>query len=271
MKIKSKREDGTELKSFCTLEVKDAEKGEVEAIVATLGVVDKDEEIIRPGAIADGSKVTMSAYGHDAVFGARPVGKGKLSIEGNKVVFKGRMFLAMTEARETFECLKGMQGDQEWSFGFNVVGSELPSADEKRRGARRVLTKLDSFEVSPVLIGAGIGTQTVGVKHDSPAAKETAPTPDAASDAAPDPAPDTLADAVPPATVEETPADAAPESPAEEQESSDATAAEAARIAGEAEAKARADREAEAFKARTLEAVGEFERVQRTLKRLQFI
>jgi hypothetical protein len=70
--------------------VKDAEKGEVEAIIATLGVVDKDEDIIRADAIAEGSKVSMSAYGHDAVYGARPAGKGTLHVEGNKLVFKGR-------------------------------------------------------------------------------------------------------------------------------------------------------------------------------------
>jgi hypothetical protein len=152
------------LKSFCTFEVKDAEKGEVEAIVATLDVVDKDEDIIRSDAIADGSKVTMSSYGHDAVWGARPAGKGKLHIEGNKVVFKGRLFLATTDGRDTFECLKEMGGDQEWSFGFRILGAEVPSDDERKQGARRILTKLEAFEVSPVIIGAGVGTRTVGVK-----------------------------------------------------------------------------------------------------------
>ena len=39
---------------------------------------------------------------------------------------------------------------------------ELP---EELRGADRVLTKLEVFEVSPVLKGAGIDTQTVVVKN----------------------------------------------------------------------------------------------------------
>jgi hypothetical protein len=40
----------------------------------------------------------------------------------------------------------------------------VPSDDERKQGARRILTKLDAFEVSPVIIGAGVGTRTLGVK-----------------------------------------------------------------------------------------------------------
>jgi hypothetical protein len=147
-----------------TFEIKDANRGDVEAIIATLGVVDKDEDIIRPDAIKEGAKVAMSSYGHDAVFGDAPVGKGAIHIEGAKAVFKGRMFLATQRGRDTFEVLKEMGGDQEWSFGFRVMGSEVPSEAERKQGARRVLTKLDCFEVSPVIMGAGVGTRTVGVK-----------------------------------------------------------------------------------------------------------
>lgn len=152
------------LKTFGAFEVKDAEKGLVEAIIATLGVVDKDEDIIRADAIPDGAKVSMSAYGHDAVYGDAPAGKGALNVDGNKLVFTGRMFLATTRGRDTFEVLKEMGADQQWSFGFRILGWEVPSEAEKKQGARRILTKLDAFEVSPVIIGAGVGTRTVGVK-----------------------------------------------------------------------------------------------------------
>jgi hypothetical protein len=152
------------LKSCVAFEVKDAEKGDVEAIIATLGVVDKDEDIIVPGAIPDGAKVSMSAYGHDAVYGTAPVGKGAIHVEGNKAIFKGRMFLTTTRGRDTFELLKAMGADQEWSFGFRIMGAEVPDDAARKQGARRILTKLDCFEVSPVIIGAGVGTQTLGVK-----------------------------------------------------------------------------------------------------------
>lgn len=147
-----------------TFEIKDVNRGDVEAIIATLGVVDKDEDIIRHDAIVPGAKVSMSSYGHDAVFGDAPVGKGALYVTGDLAVFKGRMFLSTQRGRDTFEVLKEMGSDQQWSFGFRILGSEVPSEAERKEGARRILTKLDCFEVSPVIVGAGVGTQTVGVK-----------------------------------------------------------------------------------------------------------
>ena len=153
-----------ELKSFGALEVKSAERGEVEAIVATLGVVDRDQEVILPGAIADGSKVKLSSYGHDAMFGGIPVGKGALRIAGNRAIFQGKLFLGTVRGKETFDVLREMGADQSWSFGFVVQKSEPPSEEWRSRGARRMLTRLDAFEVSPVIVGAGVGTQTLSVK-----------------------------------------------------------------------------------------------------------
>jgi hypothetical protein len=172
--------DGLVVKSFVGFEIKDADKGEIEAIIATLEVVDKDEDVIMSDAIKDASKVAMSSYGHDVVFGDTPVGKGKLFVEGNKAVFKGRIFLATQKGRETFEVLKEMGADQQWSFGFRILGSEVPEEKWKKAGARRILTKLDCYEVSPVMVGAGVGTHTVGVK----AADVPAPEPDPAIEAA---------------------------------------------------------------------------------------
>lgn len=153
------------LKSITTFEIKDADKGEVRAVIATLGVIDRDGDIIQKGAIADGAKVIVSAYGHDAVYGERPVGKGTLSTEGNRVLFDGRLFLNTSDGKETFEVLKEMGADQEWSFGFRIIGYEVPNDEQQKQGAYRILTKLDAFEVSPVLMGAGIGTRTVAVKQ----------------------------------------------------------------------------------------------------------
>jgi hypothetical protein len=81
------------------------------------------------------------------------------------------VFLATTDGRDTFECLKEMGSDQEWSFGFRILGAEVPSDDERKQGARRILTKLDAFEVSPVIVGAGVGTRTTAVKGAPPEAR----------------------------------------------------------------------------------------------------
>jgi hypothetical protein len=154
----------SEFKVFTALEVKDASKGEVRAVVATMGVVDREGDIIMPTAIKSGTNVIVSSYGHDAVYGNRPVGKGVLGVKDGQAIFDGRLFLNTSDGRDTFEVLKEMGSAQEWSFGFMVMGEEVPNDMQKKQGARRVLTKLDAFEVSPVLMGAGIGTQTLGVK-----------------------------------------------------------------------------------------------------------
>lgn len=234
-------------KSFAGFEIKDADKGEVEAIIATLGVVDRDGDIIRKGAIPDGAKVSMSAWGHDAVFGNRPVGKGTVHIDGNRAIFKGRIFLNTAAGRETFEVLKEMGRDQEWSWGFHVKGSEVPTDEERKQGAFRILTKTDPFEVSPVIIGAGIGTRTVAVKSAEPQA-------DGAGD---DPLVTIATDAVRAHLTKQ----------AED-------AAEAKRVAEEAEAKAAADADAarvaaeDADRARLRAAADEeFERFQRNMRK----
>jgi hypothetical protein len=126
-------DDKAEIKSFSVIEIKDAEKGGVEAIVCTLGVVDKDEDIVRPGAIPNGAKVSMSAYGHMPSTAMRPSARA-IHIEGNKAVFKGRLFLNTQRGRETFETLKEMGSDQEWSWGFRILGAEVPTDDERKQG-----------------------------------------------------------------------------------------------------------------------------------------
>lgn len=221
--------DGLIVKAFGALDVKDETKGEVEAVIATLNTVDREGDVITLDAIKSGVRVAMSAYGHDTVGslfgsgGAMPVGKGKIIIDENKAVFHGKLFMDTQRGRETLSVLKEMGADQEWSFGFLVIGSEVPDEDWQRRGAERILTKLDCFEVSPVLIGAGVGTRTV-------AAKEAAD------------------------------ADAAARVKAEQE-------AEAERLRVEAETKA-AEEQAVRVKAAAQDAMAEFNRVQRTLKRM---
>lgn len=241
-------QDDVEVKAFEpeSLEIKDEAKGEVEAIIATLNVVDRDSEVILPTAIKSGSKVKMSAYGHDIVGGlfggsAAPVGKGVVHIEGDKAVFRGKIFVTTERGRETLEILKEMGKDQEWSFGMHVLGAELPDEAWKKKGAERLITKADVFEVSPVLLGAGIGTRTVAAK----AAKQR---------------------------VKQLEQEAEATRLAEEKAEADRLAAaetETKRLADEAAAVETKRLEDEAqLKAMGADALAEYERVQRALKRL---
>lgn len=174
---KTKRD--VEVKAFESFEIKDESTGEVEAVIATLNVVDRDYEVITPSAIKSGAKVKMSSYGHDAMggfsAGSLPVGKGTVHVEKDKAVFRGKIFTSTERGKETLAVLKEMGSEQEWSFGFRVLGSEIPNEEWTKQGARRILTKLDVFEVSPVIIGAGIGTRTVAAKEaDEEAARAKA-------------------------------------------------------------------------------------------------
>ena len=167
--------EGVEVKALESLEIKNEATGEVELIFATLNVVDRDRDVIPAGAIAAGSKVKMSSYGHDIVLGgAAPVGKGVTFIEGDKAGARIKMFMSTDRGKEAFNVVKEMGPDQEWSFGFQVVEEATPTKEWAEKGARRILTKLDAFEVSPVLMGAGIGTRTLAAKHAKEAAEKAA-------------------------------------------------------------------------------------------------
>lgn len=154
-----------DLKGFGPFEIKDETKGEVEAVVNTLGIVDRDRDVILHGAIADGAVVKMSAYGHDVVIGnAPPAGKGTISIDGDRVVFRGNFFMATTRGRDAFETVKALGSDGEWSIGFNNIKTAELTDEWKDQGARRLISSVDIVEVSPVFIGSNPRTATLAVK-----------------------------------------------------------------------------------------------------------
>lgn len=153
-------------KTLGRVEIKSESKGEITAVFSTLGVVDKDGDITVKGAMGNGLPVRLSAYNHKSWEGALPVGKGVIREVGNEVVFEGQFFMSTTHGRDTFETVKAMGELQEFSYGFDVVEAEEPNFEQKSAGARRILKSLAVHEVSPVLLGAGVGTRTVGVKGE---------------------------------------------------------------------------------------------------------
>ncbi|MGW6257627.1 HK97 family phage prohead protease [Streptomyces sp. NPDC055085] len=157
-------------KSLARVEIKDAAKGEVETVFATLDVVDKDNDITRKGAFTNGAEVVISAYNHKSWEGALPVGVGSICEVGNEVVMKGRFFLNTQAGRDHFEVVKELGPRQEWSYGFNVDESE-PGTHEGK--SVRVLKKMTVHEVSPVLRGAGLGTRTTAAKSLKDEVEET--------------------------------------------------------------------------------------------------
>ena len=160
--------DVLEIKAFGPLEIKDEERGQVEAIVATLNVVDRDGDVILPGAIPSGAKVKLSGYAHDVVLaGAPPVGIGTITEEEGKAIFRGRFFTTTERGREAFRTVKELGEDGEWSFGFpKRVKTETLTDEWREKGAKRLIAGLEPVEASPVFRGAGIGTRTTHVKAE---------------------------------------------------------------------------------------------------------
>lgn len=148
-------------KSLISVEVKDAAKGEVEAVFATLNVKDHDNDVTVKGAFEEGAEVVISSYNHGVWKGALPVGKGSVHEVGDKVILKGQFFMGTQGGRDTFEVVKELGARQEWSYGFDVVDSEQGEFEGK---SVRYLKKMAVHEVSPVLKGAGLGTTTTYAK-----------------------------------------------------------------------------------------------------------
>ena len=150
-------------KSLTRIEVKDADKGKVEAVFSTLNVKDSDGDVTLPGAFEDGAKVRISAYGHKSWEGVAPVGKAAIHVSGDEALFSGQFFLDTTAGRDTFTVVKelGAEGLQEFSYGYDVVKSHFGEHEGEQV---RFLEALKVHEVSPVLLGAGVGTRLLTAK-----------------------------------------------------------------------------------------------------------
>ena len=151
-------------KSLSQVEVKDASKGEIVAVFATLNTIDSDGDVTLKGAFENGAKVRISAYGHKSWEGALPVGKGSIREVGDEAVFEGRFFLDTPEGRDTFTVVKelGEDGLQEFSYGYDPVEFSFGEFEDR---SVRFLSKLKVHEVSPVLLGAGVGTRLLTAKR----------------------------------------------------------------------------------------------------------
>lgn len=155
-------------KALRAVEIKDASQGLVQAVFSTFDVIDRDGDITRKTAFRNGAPVRISAYNHASWEGALPVGKGTIRVTDNEAILDGQFFMNTTHGRDAFETVKAMGDLQEFSYGFNVTDSEPGDVEGK---SVRIIKGVDVHEVSPVLLGAGIGTRTLAVKQ---AAREIA-------------------------------------------------------------------------------------------------
>lgn len=154
-------------KSFSPFEFKLSESGEVTVAFSQFNVIDSDNDVTFAGSMPLGKSVPMSAFGHTSWDGALPTGKGSISERGDFGIFDGAYFMNTDQGRNAYHTTKAMAELQEWSYGYNP----LPPSGPGTFGGQRVreLRKLDVYEVSPVLRGAGVGTGTLAIKSGGPA------------------------------------------------------------------------------------------------------
>lgn len=153
-------------KQLSRVEIKDADKGEVEAVFATFDVVDHDGDVTVKGAFEVGAPVIISSYGHSTTTkGALPVGMGTIRETSTEAVMDGRFFLDTQPGHDTFTVVKELSAPggpgQEWSYHYEAIKKRNGTFDGKRV---RFLEQQKVFHVSPVERGAGIDTRTLSLK-----------------------------------------------------------------------------------------------------------
>jgi HK97 family phage prohead protease len=138
----------------------DGPEGSFQAIFSTFNVIDHDRDVTLPGAFTDGQEVRISSWGHK--WHDLPVGRGVIRADEVKAWVDGQFFLDTEGGAETYKTVKNLGNLQEWSYGFDILEVGFGKWEDQEN--IRFLRKLDVFEVSPVMLGAGIGTQTTAIK-----------------------------------------------------------------------------------------------------------
>jgi HK97 family phage prohead protease len=136
-----------------------AKDGAFRATISSLNVVDQDNDVTVPGAFKDGQRVRIARWGHN--WSDLPVGKGVIHADDQRAWVDGQFLLESQHGKDTYLTVKDQEDLQEWSYGYDVLDSELGQFEGKDV---RFLKSLDVIEVSPVMLGAGIGTRTESIK-----------------------------------------------------------------------------------------------------------
>ncbi len=147
-------------KSF-NVTIKNADRGEVTAIFSTFNVIDSDGDVTLPGAFEDGVEVPISAYGHASWQGALPVGKARIRQTDTQAILEGQFFMNTAAGRDTFTVVKELGDLGQWSYGFDVIEQSFGEFNGRQV---RFLERVRVHEVSPVLVGAGVGVRTLAAK-----------------------------------------------------------------------------------------------------------
>jgi hypothetical protein len=142
------------------MEVKAGSEGVATATFSTFSCVDKDGDVLLPGAIPNGKTVPISAWNHGIWKSELPVGIATIRSLSDRAEADCRFFLDTVGGKDTWATIRNL-GGAEWSYGYDVLDSYPGDWGGKNA---RIIRKLDVFEVSPVMQAASLGTGTCGIR-----------------------------------------------------------------------------------------------------------
>jgi hypothetical protein len=161
-----------ETKSLTMTELKMDTKGAgtFEAVFASFNAIDKDQDVTEKGAFGQ-QDVVISQYNHGSWgkgASALPIGVGVISESGNSAIISGEFDLSDPDGVKTYNKLKYLTEKNrpvEWSYALPEIKSRKGTFDGQNV---RFIEKVRVPEVSPVLMGAGVGTRLLDIKSDNP-------------------------------------------------------------------------------------------------------
>lgn len=153
--MEMERKSGVELKQL-------DEEGTGLARIATLGVIDADGDLTVKGAFGEQRVQVLPT--HD--WGSVPLGKARVFEKGNEALAEFKLNLETVVGKDWHAALRfdlaNGEPIQKWSYGFSVEEASFEERDDV--GRVRILEKVKVHEVSPVVVGSGVGTGTLAIK-----------------------------------------------------------------------------------------------------------
>jgi hypothetical protein len=150
-----------ERKGLLAFEFKAEQEGSFRATFSRFDVVDRDGDVTLADAFTRGQEVRIAQWGHN--WGAPAVGKGAIDFDGERAWVDGAFFLDTTAGKDTYLAVKNLGSLQEWSYGFEIKDRSFGEFGDPPQQVQ-FLRRLEVFEVSPVMLGAGVGTGTDAIK-----------------------------------------------------------------------------------------------------------
>lgn len=145
-----------------------SDTGAVSAVIATIGVVDRDGDVMMDGCLPAPVKVTISPYNHAlwsvGTPGIVPLGYGEFKQDGDHLVFSGQFNMDIQAAREAHADIKMAMEygvNTEWSFSLqDKVVEQVKVNGVAGNGIKSFAPR----EVCRVVQGASVGSGTTAVK-----------------------------------------------------------------------------------------------------------